>query len=176
MSLFGKKVEAPPMQPPAMPLPLPPVQAQGSEGAPQKRSYGVADLILLMKTIPTDRHPELVVRVVKSTLESVGVHVNDIIQDALHHEGVLNDRIAALEGEIDGLEQEIQRRRGHIAELQTNISELVYARERWQSAETGRHPALDEEGAGPAKGHSLPPPLPPPFPKSAPPKPSDVVG
>src|SRR4051794_34245770 len=108
MSLFGKKVEPPPMQPPAMPPSLPPVYAPGAEAAQQKRGYGVADLILLMKTIPTDRHPELVVRVVKSTLESVGVRANDIIEDALQHEGVVRDRIGTLEGEIDGLEQEIE--------------------------------------------------------------------
>jgi len=175
MSLFGKKVEPPPMQLPVMP-PLPPVHAPGPEAAPQKRGYGVADLILLMKTIPTDRHPELVVRVVKSTLESVGVRPNDIIEDALRHEGVVRDRIAALEGEIGGLEQEIERRRGLIAELQTNISDLIYARERWQGAESGRHVAPEEEGASAPKAHSLPPPLPPPFPKSAPVKPTDVVG
>ena len=129
MSLFGKKVEPTPAPPPVMPPPLPPVHATAEAGQP-KRGYGVADLILLMKTIPTDRHPELVVRVVKSTLESVGVKANDIIQDALNHEGVVRDRITSLEGEIDGLEQEIQRRRELIAELHVNISDLVYARER----------------------------------------------
>jgi hypothetical protein len=175
MSLFGKKVEPPPMQPPVMPPPLPPVHAPGVEGAQPKRGYGVTDLILLMKTIPTDRHPELVVRVVKSTLESVGVHANDIIQDALNHEGAVRDRIAALEGEIDGLEQQIEHRRGLIAELHVNISDLVYARERWQGAESGRHPG-DEEAPGVSKPHSLPPPLPPPFPKSSPAKSSDTVG
>ena len=172
MSLFGKRNEPPSMQPPAMPPPLPPVHAP--EAAP-KRGYGVADLIMLMKTIPTDRHPELVVRVVKSTLESVGVHANDIIEDALRHEGAVRDRIAALEGEIDGLEQEIERRRGLIAELQTNVADLIYARERWQSAESGRLAAADDGGGTASKGHSLPPPLPPPFPKTAPAK-SDTVG
>src|SRR5262245_32293283 len=102
MSLFGKKIEPTPMPPAVMPSPLPTSQAPDAPQA--KRGYGVADLITLMKTIPTDRHPELVVRVVRSTLESVGVRPNDIIEDALRHEGVVRDRIAALEGEIDGLE------------------------------------------------------------------------
>jgi len=176
MSLFGKKMEPTPMPPPVMPPPQPPAHGPSAEAATQKRGYGVADLILLMKTIPTDRHPELVVRVVKSTLESVGVRPNDIIEDALRHEGVVRDRISALEGEIDGLEQEIERRRGLIAELQTNISDLVYARERWEGAESARHAAHDEEGSSAPKPHSLPPPLPPPFPKSAPVKPTDTVG
>src|SRR6185369_1354369 len=124
--------------------------------AQSKRGYGVADLILLMKTIPIDRHPELVVRVVKSTLESVGVKANDIIEDALNHEGVVRDRIAALEGEIDGLEQEIERRRALIAELHVNISDLVYAREWWESAESGRH-AAEHEAASSSKPIPLPP-------------------
>src|SRR5262249_26324822 len=92
MSLFGKKIEATPAPPPVMPPPLPPVHAPPADAAPQRRGYGVADLIMLMKTIPTDRHPELVVRVVKSTLESVGVRPTDIIEDALRHEGVVRDR------------------------------------------------------------------------------------
>jgi hypothetical protein len=174
MSLFGKKNEPTPMPPPVMPPPMPPPHAPGSEAAPQKKGYGVADLIMLMKTIPTDRHPELVVHVVKSTLESVGVRANDIIEDALRHEGIVRDRIAALESEIEGLEQEIERRRGLIGDLQTNISDLVYARERWQSAEGGRLPATEDEPSA-HKSHSLPPPVPPPFPRS-PVKPSDVVG
>src|SRR6185369_15159073 len=140
--------------------------------AQSKRGYGVADLILLMKTIPIDRHPELVVRVVKSTLESVGVKANDIIQDALNHEGVVRDRITSLEGEIDGLEQEIQRRRELIAELHVNISDLVYARERWEGAESGRI-AAEHDPASPTK-LSLPPPMPPPFPKAPPAKPTDT--
>jgi hypothetical protein len=155
-----------------MPPPLPPTP----EPAPPKRGYGVADLISLMKTIPTDRHPELVVRVVKSTLESVGVRPNDIIEDALRHEGVVRDRIGALEGEIAGLEQEIERRRELIADLQTNIADLIYARERWQAAESGRLAASDGDGVSPGKPHTLPPPLPPPFPKGAAVKSPDTVG
>ncbi len=176
MSLFGKKNEPPSMQPPAIPSPLPPVHAPAPEQAQPKRGYGVSDLILLMKSIPTDRHPELVVRVVKSTLESVGVHASDIIEDAIRHEGIVRDRIAALEGEIDGLTQEIDRRRGLIADLQTNIADLIYARERWQAADSGRHASGDEEGAIAPKAHSLPPPLPPPFPKASQVKSSDTVG
>jgi hypothetical protein len=174
MSLFGKRIEPTPMPPAVMPPPLP--TGHAPEPAQPRRGYGVADLISLMKTIPTDRHPDLVVRVVKSTLESVGVRPNDIIEDALRHEGVVRDRIAALEGEIDGLVQEIERRRELIAELQTNISDLIYARERWQGAESGRPAASEPDGTSSSKPHSLPPPLPPPFPKSAPAKSPDTVG
>ena len=71
MSLFGKKPEPQPIMQP---------RAPGDEPATPNRSYGVAVLIRLLKTIPVDQHPDLVVRVVKTTLESVGVHSSHVRQ------------------------------------------------------------------------------------------------
>ena len=175
MSLFGKKVETTsPEQQPGEPSPLPHVHPPTPRPPGGTRPYGIADLILLMKSIPTDRHPELVLRVVRTTLESLGVRPDDIVEDALKHETAVRDRIAAIEGEIDGMVQEIERRRGFIAELKTGMAELVYARERWQSAEQGLAPAPDDE-AGVSKLHTRPPPLPPPLHKPAA-KASDALG
>jgi hypothetical protein len=159
MSLFGKKPE-----------PQPIIQSQSpaeDRGAPG-RPYGVAELIRLLKTIPVDQHPDLVVRVVKTTLESVGVQSSHVIEDALRHEGAINDRIAVLEGEIDGLTSEIRARKEQIAELRVELSETTYAKERLQSAE-GVMFAAASSGEPPhhaAKPRSLPPPLPPPLHKS----------
>ena len=176
MSLFGKKIEPPPafQPPPFQPPPKQPGYASGEPPAP-KRSYGVADLIMLMKTIPIDHHPDLVVQVVKSTLASVGVQASDIIEDALHHENTVKDRIASIESEIDGMNQEIERRRDLIAQLLLDVADLTYARERWQSAETsGFVSAPVEESPPPAKPHTLPPPLPPPFHKPSTAKPPEL--
>jgi hypothetical protein len=169
MSLFGKKPEP---QPAAQPL-LP-----ADDRAAPNRSYGVADLIRLLKTIPVDQHPDLVVRVVKTTLESVGVHSSQVIEDALRHESAVNDRIGVLEGEIEGLASEIHARKEQIAQLRVELSETTYAKERLQSAEGAIHagpPGAPPADPGPhaPKPRSLPPPLPPPLHKSSSGKPPE---
>jgi hypothetical protein len=162
--LFGKKPEPhPTMQP----------QTPSDDRAAPGRPYGVAELIRLLKTIPVDQHPDLVVRVVKTTLESVGVHSSHVIEDALAHESAINDRIAILEGEIDGLSVEIQARKEQIAQLRIELSETTYAKERLQGAEGVIHGPSGDPGVHPPKPRSLPPPLPPPLHKSGkPPEPA----
>src|SRR5215475_9595810 len=129
MSLFGKKPEPQPSLQPHQP------HAPIEERPAQGRSYGVAELIRLLKSIPVDQHPDLVVRVVRTTLESVGVHSTQVIEDALRQESAIGERVAILEGEIEGLAGEIQARREQIAQLRIELSETTYAKERLQSAE-----------------------------------------
>jgi hypothetical protein len=165
MSLFGKKAEPQPSFQP---------QTPSDERPAQGRSYGVADLIRLLKSIPVDQHPDLVVRVVKTTLESVGVHSSQVVEDALRQEGAIGDRISVLEGEIEGLTGEIQARKEQIAQLRTELSETTYAKERLQSAEGVMHAAPSPEPSLHApKPRSLPPPLPPPLHKSSSGKPPE---
>src|SRR5438045_7442380 len=128
MSLFGKKLESPPsiQAPHPQSPPKPPVYQPASEPSASRRAYGIAELVQLMKTIPIDQHPDLVVRVVKSTLASVGVKASDIIEDALVHEDRVRAKVAGVENEIDELVKEIERRRDHIAELHGELSDLSY--------------------------------------------------
>jgi hypothetical protein len=178
MSLFGKKLEPPPpsIQPPhPQPPPHPPVYQPPPDPSASKRAYGIAELVELMKTIPIDQHPDLVVRVVKSTLASVGVKASDIIEDALVHEDRVRAKIAGVENEIDELVKEIERRRDHIAELHGELSDLSYARERWQNAESaGSLPVNGEASVAPSRS-PLPPPLPPPFHKPVAAKPPELA-
>jgi hypothetical protein len=163
MSLFAKKPEAPPMQVP----PTKSVARGKKEPAAKGPAYGVADLIALIKSIPIDHHPDLVVQVVKTTLESVGVHVADIMDDAARLETDVKERIAAIEGEIGGLAQEIDRRRDLITQLRSDVADLTFAKERWQKAETPMFAAPPPKAASEPKSHP-PLPLPPPFHKSSP--------
>ena len=167
MSLFGKKPE-----PPAA-VPAVPAVDQGEPAAPN-RPYGIMDLIRLMKTIPIDHHPDLVVRVIRTTLESVGVHSSAVVEDALRQENAIRDQIAKVEGDIEGLAREIQDRRAQIAQLEVDLAETIYAKERLQGAET----VMADSPAGDAVTHVskprvLPPPVPPPHknPSGKPPEP-----
>jgi hypothetical protein len=164
MSLFGKQSDRPP----------PMAQEYAATGS----GYGVADLIRLLKTLPVDHNPQLVVQVIKTTLESVGVHSSTVIDDAIMQENAIRDEAAMLETQIVELAREIEARRERIAELDILLAETIDAKNRLASAEPRsvdpsfidlNQPQLlppSEEGATfePHGGRppSLPPPLPPP--------------
>jgi len=138
-------------------------------------------LIGLLKAIPVDDHPQLVVQVIKTTLESVGVKSSAVIEDALAQENRMCDAIEMLEGQVVVLMQEIQDRQEQIAQLDVALRETICAKNllasteasdaelsgidlnQAQLAEGSDAGALD--GVGPDEAgtaRSLPPPLPPP--------------
>src|SRR5690349_7917449 len=100
MSIFGKKGEA--SGPETSKAPLDPQRPRSG--------YGIDDAIRLMRTLPVDQNPDLVVHVIKNTLESVNVRLSDIVQEASSKQEVIRSRIGELQSEIQQLEQEVARR------------------------------------------------------------------
>ena len=167
MSLFGKPVD------------------HASPSAPSDvnyTAYGVGDLIRLLKSLPIDHHPELVVQVIKTTLESVGVRSTAVVEDALVRENGMREAIEMLESQIVVLTQEIEARQFQIAGLQVDLRETMHARGLLARAEAPSESAPlidlnlprlgepiqeiaaeDTREDDPAREpRSLPPPLPPP--------------
>src|SRR4051812_46204620 len=62
--------------------------------------YGIDSAIQLMRALPVDQNVELVVQVIKTTLESLKVRVSDIIQDAARKQRDLEGRVTNLKREI----------------------------------------------------------------------------
>jgi hypothetical protein len=166
MSFFGKQVDR-----------ASPARVTG-DGA-----YGIGDVIRLLKSIPIDHHPQLVVQVMKTTLESVGVDSSAVIEDALARENGIREALGALEGQILVLRQEIEARQNQIAELHAALGEMADARNLLANAEAPSNaiPSIDlnlphfessepetidaaslDEQRADQKPRSLPPPLPPP--------------
>jgi len=170
MSLFGKQVEA-------SPAPVARIAGQGA--------YGIEDLIRLLKTIPIDQHPELVVQVIKTTLESVGVKSEAVIGDAIARENQVRDALEMLESQIAVLKQEIASRQEQIAQLHMALREITDARSllansealppidlnRSNVAESAELDAIDRallaDEPDENRPRTLPPPLPPPRWKAA---------
>jgi hypothetical protein len=119
MSLFGKKDSA-------QPRPGNDVGANGSAGG----GYGIAQAIGLMRSLPVDQNVELVVRVVRNTLESMNVQLPAIIDDALAKEAGLQDRIETLDSEIEALAEQIDLRRHEIGRLQAELKETTTVKDR----------------------------------------------
>lgn len=96
-------------------------------------SYGIEDAISLMRKLPAD-NMEVVVSVVKQTLESTNINVDDIIADANDKEDRLLKKNTQLEKEIKDLQQQIADRNKQIASLLEDHKETVSVRERLQLA------------------------------------------
>jgi hypothetical protein len=128
------------------------VPAGKSEGPTQE--FGIDKAIELMRKLPSD-NVELVVNVVKTTLESIRVKVSTIIADAERKEAKLEDRVMTLKREIVDLESEIATRKTQIDALEADHAETRSVKERLQLAD--RMGAAQMSDAGAPK---TPPPLP----------------
>lgn len=86
---------------------------------------GIDHAIQLMRTLPTDKNVELVVTVLKTTLESLGIRVADIIADAVKRQQDIETRVGQLRGEISALEKEVDLRVKEIARLEAAHAETT---------------------------------------------------
>ena len=130
MSIFAKKQEW--------------EQKNGAEGggAPATTStpsarggYGIAEAIQLLRGLPVDQNPDLVVRVVRATLASLSVHLSDIIEDANKKQKATQERIATQHAKVAELEKQLGEHRKEIAALEADLKETTTVKERLQMAE-----------------------------------------
>ncbi|MBB3168493.1 hypothetical protein [Simiduia aestuariiviva] len=101
--------------------------------AKRNLSYGIEDAIGLMRKLPKD-NAEVVVSVVKQTLESTNISIDDIIADATDKEERLLNKNTQLEKEIKELQAQIAARNKHISQLLADHKETVSVREQLQLA------------------------------------------
>ncbi len=156
MGLFGKRAEPE----------APAAENVNVTGNAPPVAYGIEDAIKLMRSLPVDQNLELVVRVIKGTLESMSVRLPTIIEDAARKQQSIQDRTAALNTEIGGLEKEIAKRREEIAGLEADFAETTKVKQHLELAESGTKPSA--LGVPPVPGSHSPPPLPPPAPRAKP--------
>jgi hypothetical protein len=136
MAIFNKKseprteVEQIPARAPVAAAPPPPTPA-----APARKAYGIADAILLMRSLPVDQNVDLIVQVIRATLASMNVKVQDIIEDAIRKEKATEAGISALHGKVADLERELDARRQEILGLEGDLKETTAVKERLQLAE-----------------------------------------
>jgi hypothetical protein len=102
--------------------------------------YGIEQAIQLMRALPVDQNPALVVAVIKTTLESLRVKVSDIIGDAARKQKDLEDRVSNLKRAIADFEKEIETRREEIERLEADHKETTAVRGRLELAEKAQAP------------------------------------
>jgi hypothetical protein len=117
-----------------------PAQQQAAQSQPHvddepRPHYGIEQAITLMRALPMDQNPELVVAVIKTTLESLKVKVSDIIVDADKKTKDLEERVSNLKRAIADFEKEIETRKEEIARLEADHKETTGVRARLELAE-----------------------------------------
>jgi len=131
----------------------------GTKVTPETDDYGIEKAIELMRTLPQE-NVELVVQVVKFSLESVGIKLPVIIEDAIRRQKDIQGRIGVLKGEIGELEQEIKTRKDEIDRLDADHKETSMVRDRLELAENIGKPRPHTPSSPPLPG--MPPePAPP---------------
>lgn len=96
--------------------------------------FGIQKAIELMRTLPAD-NVELVVQVVKLTLESTKIRISHIIDDATRKQDDIQGRIKVLNAEIADFEKEIAQRKEEIGTLEADFAETSTVKERLLLAE-----------------------------------------
>src|SRR5262249_45904265 len=96
---------------------------------------GIDNAIELMRALPVDQNVELVVQVIKTTLESLKVRVADIIDDAARRQQDLEGRVEQLKKEIADFDREISARKETIAKLDGQHKQTTQTKQRLELAE-----------------------------------------
>jgi hypothetical protein len=124
--------------PPKMTPPPPP---------PAEPVFGIDDAIRLIRGLPTT-DLDLVMQVVKKTLESVRVDVARIIEGAARRELELEARVGALKTEIESLEAKAAAHRAEIDSLENDRQEITTVKERLLLAQRLDGHGADTDGSG----------------------------
>lgn len=156
--------------------------------------FSIQTAIELMRSLPIDENPDLVLRVLRKTLKSTGVEVEEVIKSARSQEEAILGGVATDRAAIELLEQQIVVRKANITRLETELEETREVRARLQEAlstETKVGPVIPPEellkiqaeakkkeaaaaaakAVAPPLKRSMPPKVPLPSGGSKPPKP-----
>lgn len=101
----------------------------GSSGTP----YTVEQAIELMKSVPTEGMSErVVVQVIRTTLESVGISIPELLAAASRRQDEVTNEIVRIQGEIASLHQAIEEKSAQVAYYQEQLGEIGSLRERFE--------------------------------------------
>jgi len=122
--------------------------------ATSRNGYGIAEAIQLLRGLPVDQNPELVVRVVRATLASLSVHLSDIIEDASKKQKATQEKIASEHGKVAELEKQLSDHRKEIAALEADLKVTTTVKDRLQLAEKSAGPPTPMRGIPASSPHT----------------------
>lgn len=115
----------------ATPAPARDSVASRMEPEENRGVYGIENVIELMRQLPADnRNLEMIMLVVKSTLQSFNVDLEKIISDAEAKQEAYHQRIMLLQQEAAHFDEEARRRLEEARRLERNLEEIVQVKTR----------------------------------------------
>jgi chromosome segregation ATPase len=124
-------------------------QAQAPGSA---QNYGIEDAIALMRKLP-NVNSEITITVVKKTLESAQIQVEEIIGDAQRKENQINQRTNQLSQEINQLQNRITQLNDEITTLTTDLKETTKVKELLQGS-IAKQPEAESKPAAKSENKS----------------------
>lgn len=121
--------------------------------------YGIEEATALLRSLPSN-NDELVIKVLKSTLESTGIQVGDIIADATRKEESIRRRRKTLHDEISNLQKQMDERHRQMETLKQDLDETISVRNRLQAASDKQAAANREKSTSGANKAVAPQPRP----------------
>jgi hypothetical protein len=95
--------------------------------------FTVEQALQLMKEVPTEGMPErVIVQVVRTTLESVGISIPELLAAASRRQDEVTNEIVRIQGEIASLHQAIEEKSAQVAYYQEQLGEIGSLRERFE--------------------------------------------
>ena len=88
-------------------------------------TYTIEQAIQLMNGLPVDMNQELVIQVMKASLESAGISVEDLFLSATQRQEEITQEIMKLQSEISALTEAIELKTGQAAGYKEQLGEIV---------------------------------------------------
>jgi hypothetical protein len=88
-------------------------------------TYSIEQAIQLMNGLPVDLNQDLVIQVMKASLESAGISVSDLFQSATQRKDEITAEILKLHGEISALHEAIELKTGQAAGYKEQLGEIM---------------------------------------------------
>ncbi|MFV2057067.1 MAG: hypothetical protein ACC707_11410, partial [Thiohalomonadales bacterium] len=101
------------------------IESHFSPAAPR---YGISDAVDLMRKLPTD-NSDVVIKVVRETLQSAHIDINSIISDADVSLSETEQRLADLASEIENLKSQVHEKQEAVGVAKKEIAETELVKE-----------------------------------------------
>ena len=95
-------------------------------------SYSIEQALQLMRSLPLEgMNDELIAKVVRTSLESAGVSIPTLLEQANRHQDDITNEIVRLQGEISSLHQAVEEKTTQVTAYQKQLAEISTLRERF---------------------------------------------
>ena len=102
-------------------------------GQGQSGPYSIEQALDLMRSVPVEGlNEKLVVQVVRRTLESAGVNIPELLEEAGRRQDQVTNEIVRIQGEIANLHAQIEAMTAQVASYQEQLAEIGQLRERFE--------------------------------------------